>query len=364
MSIQAIAIVEETTRGTDPGSGSMWLPVMGGLMPQFNATDEARNEFRGADSALGNAEDSIVRRESQVIHALECAYYPGVEIGLLLKHDLGKAGTRAVEDTSAFKGVLYPLSQPYGTGNELADKSIGIFVLFDKEGVTYKQYYGGTRPFDFVLSAEGTDDVKLTFNVKAPGEFVADEAINDLVPDYSGLTDPFTSSDLTCYIGSGVSLTGTAPDFTDISPGSMVQFCPDSITATITSGLDDKVQMCAVEGPNKTFRSAQFGGEVTFPIDFSDPSSGYSSHDEWVKKFTGPNTNAILLVLDNGILAGAATATYESTFFFPALLSNPDTPAIASDGTQPTINFTYSSLFDATAESPLIVQTIDKATAY
>lgn len=364
MAIQAIAIVEETTRGTDPGSGYMWLPVMGGLMPQFNATDESRDEFRGADSALGNSEDSIVRRESQVIHALECAHYPGVEIGLLLKHALGKAGTRAVEDTSAFKGVLYPLSQPYGTGNELADKAIGIYVLFDKEGVTFKQYYGGVRPFDFVGTAEGTDDAKLTFNVKAPGEFVADEVINDLTPDYSGLTDPFTASDLKCYIGTGVSLTGTAPDFTDISPGSMVQFCPDSITYTITSGLDDKVQMCGIEGPNKTFRSAQFGAEVAFPIDFSDPSSGFSSHDEWVKKFTGPNSNVILLVFDNGLLAGAATATYESTFFFPAMLSNSDTPAIASDGTQPTISFTYSSLFDTTAESPLIVQTIDKATAY
>jgi hypothetical protein len=337
---------------------------MGSLMPNFEATDESRAEFRGNDSALGNSEDSIVRRGSQVTFALECAYYPGSEIGLLMKHDLGKAGTRAVEDTTAYKGPLYPLSQPYGTGNELGDKAIGIWVLFDKEGTTYKQYYGGCRPFDFSLSAEGTDDIKLTFNVKAPGEYVGTEAVNDLTPDFSGLPSPFTSSDLTCYIGAGVSVTGTAPDYTDISFGTMVQFCPDSISATITSGLDDKVQMCGIEGPGKTFRSAQFGAEVSFPIDFADPSSGYSSHDEWVKKFTGPNTNAILLVLDNGELAGAATSTYETSFFFPALLSNPDTPAFASDGTQPTINFTYSSLYDTTAASPLIIQTVDTDATY
>jgi len=364
MGIQAIAIVEEAVRGTDPGSGYLWIPVTGSLLPSFAATDEPRQEFRGNDSALGALETSIVRRESQITMALECAFYPGAETGLLFKHDLGKAGTRAAEDTSAYKGPLYPLSQPYGVGNELGTTAIGMWVLFDKEGTTYKQYYGGCRPFDFSVNAEGTDDVKLSFNVKAPGEYATIPVINDLTPSYTGLAAPFTSQDVTCYIGTTVSVTGTAPDYTDISAGTMTQFCPDSLSLTVTSGLDDKVQMCGIEGPSKTFRSGQFGAEVTFPIDFSDPSSGYSSYDEWVKKFTGTNSNVLLFVLDNGEIAGDTTTTYQTTFYLPAMLSNSDTPAIASDGTQPTISFTYTSLYDETAASPFIMQTIDKASAY
>ena len=364
MGIQAIAVVEEATRGTDPGSGYQWLPVTGTLFPTFNATDESRKEFRGEDSALGDSEDSLVRRESQVTYALECVLYPGPELGLLFKHLLGKAGTRATEDTSAKKGPLYPLSQPYGTDNELGTKAIGVYVLYDKEGTTQKRYYGGLRPFDCTFAAEGTDDVKMTFNLKAPGEFVGDEAVNDLTPDYSDLVAPFTSQDITCYIGTGATLTGTAPDYTDIDPNTMVQFCPDSVNFTITSGNDDKVQLCGVEGPDKTFRSSQFLGEVTIPIDFEDPSTGFSSFDEWEKKLTGPNANALMFVLDNGVLAGAATATYEDTFFFPAVLSTPDTPEIASDGTQATVTLNYSTLNDTTSTKPFFIQTVDQSATY
>lgn len=365
MGIQAIAIVEEAVRGTDPTTGYMWLPVTGNLLPDFNATDESRTEFRGNDSALGNSESSIVRRESQVTMALECPFYPGAETGLLFKHDLGKAATRIAEDTSGFKGVVYPLAQPYGVGNELGTTAIGMWVLFDKEGTTYKQYYGGCRPYDFSVNAEGTDDVKLSFNLKAPGEYATVPVINDLTPDYSGLVAaPFTSQDLKCYIGTTVSTTGTAPDYTDISFGTMTQFCPDSLSLSITSGLDDKVQMCGVQGPSKSFRSGQFAVEATIPVDFSDPSSGFSSYDQWVAKFTGPTSTVLLFVLDNGELAGSSTATYETTFYLPAVLTNSDTPAIASDGTQPTVSFTYTSLYDDTAASPLIMQTVDKASAY
>jgi hypothetical protein len=364
MGIQAIAIVEEATRGTDPTTGYQWIPVTGSLFPTFNATDESRAEFRGADSALGNTEDSTVRRESQVTYALECAYYAGPQTGLLFKYLLGKEGTRAVEDTSAYKGPLYPLAQPYGTDNELGVGAVGIMVLYDKEGTTYKRYYGGLRPFDCTFAAEGTDDIKLTFNLKAPGEYVGAEAVNDLTPDYSAVPSPFTSQDLLCYIGAGVSVTGTAPDYTDISAGAMTQFCPDSVNFTLTSGNDDKVQMCGVEGPSKTFRSAQFAGEITIPIDLEDPSTGFSSWDEYDKIFTGPSNNVLLFVMDNGELAGAETSTYESTFYFPAVLAAQETPEFASDGTQPTVSLGYSTLYDSTAASPLIMQTVDKSSAY
>lgn len=364
MGIHAVAIVEEAVRGTDPGSGYIWLPTMGSLFPTFNATDESRTEFRGQDSALGNSEDSTVRRESQVTYALEFAAYPGAATGLLKKHLLGKSETRVAEDTSGFKGVLYPLAQPYGTDNELGTKAIGVYVLYDKEGTTYKRYYGGLRPFDATMTAEGTDDIKWSFNLKAPGAYVGDEAVNDLTPDYSGHVAPFTSQDLLCYIGTSVSTTGTAPAYTDISPGTMDQFCPDNLTVTITSGNDDKVQMCGIQGPGKTFRSGQFGVEIAFTIDLEDPSSGFSSWDEADKKFAGPSNNVLLFVMDNGVLAGAATANYETTLYAPAVLVNSDTPEFSSEGVQPTVSFTYTTLVDSSATKPFFIQTVDTTAAY
>lgn len=365
MGIQAVAVVEEAVRGTFPGSPVYnWLPVTGQLFPDFAPEDESRNEFRGQDSAEGDSEDSLVRRGSQVLYGLECAYYPGAATGLLFKHLLGKAGTRVAEDTDAFKGPLYFEAEPYGTDNELSTKALSIVILYDKEGTTYKRVYPGFRPNDCNMTGADTDDIKMTFNMKTAGDWIGDEEVNDLTPDYTGLTSPFTTSDLLCYIGSGASLTGTTPDFTDVSPGTMDSFCPDSWDVTITSGRDDKVQMCGTEGPSKTFRAAQFSGTIGLPIDLEDPSSGFSSWDESDKQFTAPSVNSLMFVMDNGELAGATTATYESTFYFPAGLLNSDTPQIPPDGTQKTVTLNYTTKVDNVVEKAMILQTIDKAADY
>jgi hypothetical protein len=363
MADQYIALVEETTRGTDPGSGYLYLPVMSNLIPTFNATDEPRQEFRGADSALGANEDSIVRRESQVTYTLECAYYPGAETGLLFKHLLGKQGTRAAEDTSAFKGPLYPLSQPYGTGNELAEKAIGIYSVFDLEGIETKRYYGGLRVSACTITGEGTDDVKLTFELKGPGEYVGADAVNDLTPTFP-VADPFVVSDVLCYAGTGATLTGTAPDYTEIAPNTMSKFCPDSLNISITNGLDDKTVLCGVQGPSKTHRSAQFSATIGTPIDYEDQSSGFSSYDEYYTIFAGPSTQSLMFVMDNGQLAGDTTATYESTFYFDAMLRQHETPQYSPDGTEPSVALSWVSLNSDTTEKPMNMQTIDKASAY
>lgn len=360
---QFIALVEEATRGTDPGSGYLYLPVTSNLLPTFNPTDEARQEFRGADSALGAAEASIVRRESQTTYTLECAYYPGAETGLLFKHLLGKSVTRVAEDTSAFKGVLYPLANPYGAGRELTTKAIGIYSVFDVEGTSTKRYYGGLRIVSCTITGEGTDDVKLSFEMKAPGEFIGADEANDLTPTFP-VADPFVVSDILCYAGTGASRTGTAPDFTDVGPGTMDQFCPDSLNLQITNGLDDKNVICGVQGPSKTSRTAQFNGNITFPIDLADPSSGFSSYDEYFAMFGGPSTQSLMFVFDNGDLAGSATATYETIFDFDANLRQHETPQYSPTGEEPTVALAYMTLESATTEKPVIMQTIDKASAY
>lgn len=362
MGVQYLALVEETTRGTDPGSGYLFLPVMNSIQPSVDYSDESRNEFRGADTALGNV--SVVRRSGQWTMTIECAYYPGAETGLLIKHALGKAATRTVVDTSAYKGILYPLAQPYGLGNELAEKAIGIVANTDEGGTTKAQYYGGGRIKSMTVVGEGTDDVKLTFEIQGPAEYIgaADQTATAGVAFPAAA--PFATDDCLLYIGTGITRTGTGPDFTDIVPNTMDPFRPDSFNITITNGLNDKVIQNGVQGPSKTFRESKFAVEIVAPVDYEDPSSGFSSADQYKLTFSGPQTSSILLVMDNGELAGAAAENYESVFDFANLLVVPETPERSSEGIQPTVNFTFNSLYDPTAKYPVGVLTTDKATTY
>lgn len=363
MAEQFLTLVEETTRGTDPGSGYLYLPVTGALQPTFNAKDEPRQEFRGNDSALGALSASIVRRESQWTHTIECPYYPGAETGLLFKHLLGKAGTRNTVDTSGKKGILYPLSQPFGTGRELANKAIGLWITYDKEGVAKKRYFGGGRIKSCTIKIEGTDDVKLSFEVQGPGEYIGAEAAGDLTPTFPTAT-PFVSADCLAYIGAGITRTGTAPDFTALAPNTMAAFAPDSWTITITGGLDDKIVMNGVLGPSKTIRAGQFGVEVACPTDLSDPTSGFSSADEYDAIFSGASTNSLLIVLQSAELAGDTNTYYNATIDLPALLRKHETPARNSEGQQPTVNLNFQSLYSTTTDYPLALLTTDKAAAY
>lgn len=362
MGEQFLALVEETTRGTDPGSGYLFLPVMSTIQPTVNFDDQPRKEFKGQDTALGDG--SVVRRSGQWTMTLECAYYPGAEVGLLMKHALGKSETRVVEDTSAYKGILYPLAEPYGLGAELAEKAIGIIANTDEGGTTKAQYYGGGRIKSMNIKGEGTDDVKLTFEIQGAAEHIGPADQTATAGVTFPVAAPFSTNDCLLYIGAGITRTGTAPLFTDIAPNTMNPYQPDNFDITVTNGLNDKNVMDGKLGPNKTFRESQVLVEVTTPVDYQDPSSGFSSADQYKEIFNGPITSSILLIMDNGELAGAAAATYETIVDIANVQVLPETPERSSEGVQPTMNITLKSLASATTKYPIGILTTDKAVTY
>jgi len=144
----------------------------------------------------------------------------------------------------------------------------------------------------------------------------------------------------------------------------MAAYKPDSFTVTITNGLDDKTVMDGVLGPNKTYRAAQFTTEASTPIDYEDPSSGFSSADQFKLFFSGPQTSSLFIKMDSGEVAGSSTTTYSTILDLANVLINPDTPQRQSAGTQPTLTFTMTSLYSDTTEYPIGVFTTDKASAY
>jgi hypothetical protein len=361
MASQYLTLVEETTRGTTPAGPYLFLPVISDVMPEFDADDKPRVEFRGQDTGLGDV--TVVRREVKWSMKIKCYYYPGKEVGLLFKHLFGNAGTRSVVDTSGYKGLLNPILMPYGTGMNLGDKAIAIIANTDEGGVTRAQTYGGGRITDCKITCKGTDDVELEFSIQGAWIGAADQTAIGGV-SFPG-ANPFNSGEYKAYIGGTPVRTGTAPNYTDITIGTAVQFIPDQLDITISNGLKDKVVGNGVPGPSRTYREGKFKIDVNCPIDYEDPASGFSSADEFKKLFTGPATNNLVIVWDNGDLAGAATVHYTALLDLPYMMQkNPKKAERNAEGKTPSLKMGFESLFSATTSYPGALLTVDKATTY
>lgn len=361
MANQYVSLVEEAVRGTDPGSGYMFLPVLSDVAPEFNADDKPRVEFRGQDTGLGDI--TVIRRQVDWLYKCKCYWYPGKETGLLFKHLFGNAGTRAVLDTTAYKGLLNPILMPYGVGMNLGTKAIGIIANTDEGGITKSQYFGGGRITDCKITFTGTDDVTLEFTIQ--GAWIGPVGQTAIAGVSFPAANPFNSGEYKAYIGGAPVRTGVAPNFTDITVGTAVQFMPDSLDITITNGLKDKIVGNGVPGPTKTYRDAKFKADLNCPIDYEDPSSGFSSAAEYKKLFTGPATNNLLIVLDTGDLAGSASAHYTAILDLPYMMQkNPKKPDRNPDGKTPALKMAFETLYSATTAYPVALLTVDKATAY
>lgn len=360
---QFLAIYEETTRGTAPGSPVyQFLPIISGLTPEINFDDKPREEFRGVDNALGDA--TVIRREQSWSYKLKCYWYPGKETGLLFKHLMGFAATRSVVETSGYKGILYPVAMPYGAGNTLVDKAIAIIPNTDEQGTTKCQVFGGGRVTECKITASGSDDIILEFSLAGAWIGTIDQTA------ISGVSfpaaNPYNSTEYKAYIGGTPTRTGTAPNYTALAVGTAVQFYPDSLDLTITNGLKDKIAHgSGVMGPTKTYRDASFNWSLDVPLDYEDPSSGFSSADEYKKLFTGPSTNNLMLVFDNGDLAGATTEKYTSIIDLPlGKLKNPGSVERNPNGKMPNLKLGFDRLLSSTTQYPIALLNVDKATAY
>lgn len=363
MSEQFLAMYEETTRGTKPGVPvHRFLPVTKGLAPKYAPKDEPRKEFRGADTALGDS--SVVRKDSQYTASPECFLYPGVELGLMLKHLFGFAGIRAVVDTTAYRGLLYPVKMPYGSGASLGDKAIALVPNIEREGASASQDWNGARIKSATLSFKQGEDITISFEMQGPGPWVgaANQAATAGVS--FPITEPYSFADAAFYIGAGAVRTGVAPDFTNLDPGTMVRFVPDDFTIKIINGLDDKITGNGVKGPSKTERVAQFSYEVDFTIDFADPGAGFSTIDEFEAQFSGPRTASIMTVLSHPELAGSVDQNYQEIIDQPLMQLKIDSPDPDNEGKQVKVKCSGKSLAPGGGLKPIHWMTVDKATAY
>jgi len=360
---QYLAFYKETERGTAPGGPSYkFLQIIDGW-PKFKPSDEPRKEFAGVNTALGDR--TVRRKESQYTAAPKFYYRPGAETGTFLRQLLGFAGTRTTVDTSGKTGILYAnTAMPYGSGLPLEDEALGLVPNLDEAGTTKSQVYGGFRPASATFEFKGTDDVVVTIEGQGAGGWVG--AVDQAAIGGVSLPaiEPFNCSEVRYYLGSGISRTGVAPDFTAIAAGTMKEFKPDSLTLKITTGLTDKVVGNGIKGPSKTTRSAQFSVEVNAECDYEDPSSGFSSADEYKRLFSGPATNSLLIVMTHADLAGAATERYQTIIDVPLMQLNAERAEPDNEGKTPSQKLAYKSLIDPAIGYPIAMITVDRAASY
>jgi len=361
MANQYLAIEEETTRGTTPGSAHKFLPVTGGLEPKPKFEDVPRVEFRGQDTRLGNT--TVSRKSSSWAQTVETLLYPIDIIGTLFKHALGFAGTRSVADTSAYKGIIYPpAAAPYANGGNLAGKALSMVPNTDLDGTTVAQTYAGGRVKGFKIECARPDEVKVTFDltgtvVGAPGQTATAGASFPTIA-------PFGSNNITCYAGAGITRTGTAPNYTDIVPGAMVAFNPDSVSLSFEGGIEDKAVLDGTSTPNKTETTGAVKATLEIKLDYSDPATGLSSHDQFILLCLAPNTIPFLFKFTSPTLAGAATAYYQYVIDLPAMLLEEENIERNSSGAISKATMKFTSLLSATTAYPIGIFTTDRATAY
>ena len=362
MANQYLALVEETTRGTTPGVGFKFLPITGKIEPDSDFKDEARVEFRGQDTRLGYL--TVVRKSKSYKFDLESFLYPIDIIGILLKHVIGFAGTRAVVDATGYKGILYPPAAfPYGGGGAQVGKAIGLLPNTDLDGVTKSQIYGGARPTGFKITCKRPDDVKINFSLIG-GPWIGNPGQPAVAGASFTVLSPYNSSGLTCYSGSGITRTGTAPNYTDITPNTMVAFTPDDLTISFENGIDDEDRLNGLSGPSVSVVKGSVKATVEFSIDFSDPATGFSSFDEWVAIHTAPRTMNFLFKLQGTDLAGSTTQYHQMFVDLPNMKMSGNPPDRSNDGKTPKMKFKYDSLVDATTGYPIALMIVDKVSAY
>ena len=363
MANQYLAIYEEEVRGEAPvAPATLFVPVISGIEPAYKVKDEPRKEFRGADTALGNT--SVVRRDSEFEVKLQAAFYPGKELGLLLKHAIGFAGARSVVDTTAYKGILFPKSAPYGDGNPLSTTAVALVPNTDRDGTTVSQVFGGARFKAVTFSVKPSSDVTIDFEGSGAGGWVGDPNQAATAGASFPTVAPYVSNDVKFYIGAGATRTGVAPNYTALAPNTMKQIIPDEATIKITNGLADVAKLNGVSGPSVTQRNGQYVVEIDMTLDFTDPASGFSSIDEYEALFGGQRTNSIMVVFSHPELAGDATEHYAAIIDVPLAMVAADAPTRDNEGKQTKVKFKFTSLYSDTTKYPVALLLTDKSDSY
>jgi hypothetical protein len=345
---QYIALSEQTARTALNGSPTYsFYPVKGKLEPDVEYKEEAVKEWRAQDTAQGDVTDD--RTSTAWKFSLEGRIYPGDELAMLLKFLFGKSATPvalSAPDAAAERTIFQTATEMYGDDAQLLDSAIALIPNTAKGANTYSQAYVGGRPKDAEMIFKGGEAAEMKMNFIG-GPWIG--AVEQTA--IAGVAFPAAKAFKSVpkvYLGSGATLTGTAPDYTNFVPNTMALVKPDDLTIKFDSGVEDVYKMNGVEGPSVTERKKQWGISIEYTHDFADPSSGWSSYDAWAARFGAIQYAPCMIVLDSSeIIPSCTTQTYQLAVYLPKVKITVEAPDRKNDGSKTKIKVKLESRVDA-----------------
>lgn len=298
-----LAVGEESIRGTAESSTVGFIPLNDFTLPQPDFMAVKRGELRGEDSLLGH---TLERRLGQKWEGGEFVM-PGFSeagttagmLGTVLKHFFGKASSAENASTGQYAHMMYPVTDMFNAAN-LGTKGL-TFNMNLMEGETLRNYpYSGGRVSKLTFTQETGEALVIT--ASAMGQKLEDIEAGLASPVFPAENLRFDFNNLTIRHGATVTRTGSAPNYTDLtSDGTLI--APDSITVEVERGMEDKLVLDGNDFPNKT-NIGIVEGKLSMTIDWEDPSSGFSSVDDFNLWLASVSSTNFLLTWNSGTQAG------------------------------------------------------------
>ncbi|MBI5885367.1 MAG: hypothetical protein HZB85_02150 [Deltaproteobacteria bacterium] len=339
-----LALGEEASRGVKESATVGFIPLLSPGIPKFEFDDRHIKEFRGQDSAKG---DTTVRRMGRKWSgSIEMPFFTEAggawkgAIGCLMKHFFGRAVTAQNGTTGQYSHLLYPVADPFSASN-LGSKAVTLNLNINEGALMRNWPFVGGRIKGLTFTQETGQHLKL--GVDMMGQRRDDALAETGSPVYAAENLRCDYNNLKVYTGT-ITRTGTGPDFTQLSFGSAAQIKPDKISVKFGNGMDDAVRLSGVDYPDRT-RMGQFSVSVEMTIDWEDPSSGFSSVDDFNAWLAGASSTNFCLVWDTGTQAGTGE-NHALIIDVPSTVRKGGEPSYSLEK-DPMITLKYEGLYDA-----------------
>lgn len=339
-----IAIGEEAARGVKESTTVGFVPILGQFVPDVEYDDQDIKAFDGRQGALGASDK---RRMSQKWAAsLEMALFTeagvtGGMIGTLFKHFFGKVNSALGSGVGQYYHMYYPVQDPFSAAN-LGDKALTLNSNINEGAVMKNWPHVGARVKSLTFVSEPGQPTKLT--VEFFGQFKDTTTVEIGSPTFPLENLRCDYNNLKSYYG-GVTRVGVAPDYTDFTFVGATEFAHDKVTIKIENMFEDKLRNSGKNYPDKTNVKGAFAVTVDISTDWEDPSSDFSSVDEYIAYHNGISYQDLHFFWDTGTPADSGD-NHAMHIDLPRMERVSVNPSYDIEA-DPTVEISYAGMYSA-----------------
>ncbi len=339
-----VALGEESSRGAKESTTVGFIPCLSPTIPKMEFDEKRRAEFRGEATLTGDS--AITRFSRKWSGTIEMPLYteagttPGM-VGTLLRHFFGTVST-VETPVGQYNHMMYPVSDPFSTAN-LGNKALTLNLNINEGSVMKNWPFVGARVKSLSFEQEAGNHLKVSAETFGQCRDTITAEIGTPVFAAENLRCDYNN--MTLYTGA-ITRTGTAPDYTDFTFTGATQIKPDKLSVKIENGMEDILRLTGgnVDYPDKT-RMGKFKVSIEFTIDWEDPSSGFSSVNEFTAWITSSYETNFCLHWDTGTVAGTG-GNHGLYIDIPRAQLTGGEPSYSLDK-DPMVTFKYEGLLDA-----------------